>query len=81
MPTKKMISVKECEKFAKINAQNAVNSYKQSKKRKPRAPSEYNKFVKQHMQADKIKNLPQNQRFKAVAAMWADQKKKKNVKL
>ena len=33
MPTKKMISVKECEKFAKINAKNAVNSYKQSKKR------------------------------------------------
>ena len=35
MPTKKMISVKECEKFAKINAQNAVNSYKQSKKGLP----------------------------------------------
>ena len=81
MPTKKMISVKECEKFAKINAQNAVNSYKQSKKRPPRAASEYNKFVKQMMQSAKVKNLPQNQRFKAVAAMWAEAKKKKNVKL
>ena len=33
------------------------------------------------MQSAKVKNLPQNQRFKAVAAMWAEAKKKKNVKL
>ena len=77
MSDKKMISHKECEKFAKINAQNAVNSYKQSKKRPPRQPTEYNKFVKQHMQSAKVKALPQ----KAVATMWAEAKKKKNVKL
>ena len=81
MPAKRMISEKECEDFSKINAKNAVNSYKQSKKRAPRQPTEYNNFVKQMMQATKVKNLPQTQRFKAVGALWAEKKKQKNVKL
>ena len=77
----KMISIKDFENFSKINAKNAVNSYKQSKKRAPRQPTEYNNFVKQMMQNPKVKNLPQKQRFKAVASLWSESKKKKNVKL
>ena len=81
MSDKKMISHKDCQKFADVNAKNAVNSYKQSKKRPPRQPTEYNKFVKQMMQSSKVKSLPQTQRFKAVAEMWKDKKKQTKVKL
>jgi hypothetical protein len=45
---------------------------KETKEKKKRAPSAYNLFVKTHYQS--VKDLPSNQRFKALAKQWAEHK-------
>jgi hypothetical protein len=41
------------------------------KSRKPRPPSEYNKFVKKHMQDEELQGLPSvAEKMKAIAQMW-----------
>jgi Ribonuclease G/E len=36
----------------------------------------YNRFFQQHMKDERIKALPHNQRMKAIAQMWKQQKAK-----
>jgi len=81
MPTKakKMISADTCEKVVKVQAKNAVNSYRQKAKGDRKKPNEYAMFVKQHMQNPKVKRLPVTQRMGAIALMWQDAKKKQHV--
>ena len=76
----KMISADTCEKVAKVQAKNAVNSYRQKAKGGRAKPNAYAMFVKQHMQDPKVKRLPVTQRMGSIALMWQDTKKKKHVK-
>jgi hypothetical protein len=47
------------------------------KVKRTRAPSAYNVYVKEMMGSEKIKGLPHKERFKAISAMWKEQKEKK----
>lgn len=40
------------------------------KSRKTRAPSEYNEFVKTHMQDEELEGKPVSEKMKAIARMW-----------
>ena len=79
MPPKKLISAKMCDQVIKVASQNAVNSYKQKIKGNRKNPNKYAMFVRQHMQDQKVKRLPVNQRMGAIALLWADFKKKDHV--
>jgi hypothetical protein len=81
MPTKakKMISADTCAQVSKVQAKNAVNSYRQKEKGGRAKPNAYAMFVRQHMQDPKVKRLPVTQRMGAIALLWADAKKKQHV--
>tara|TARA_R110000803_G_scaffold14544_2_gene40381 strand:- start:441 stop:749 length:309 start_codon:yes stop_codon:yes gene_type:complete len=79
MPAKKMVSLKDCEKVSKVQAYNAVNSYRQKSKGKRKIPNEYALFVRQHMQDPKVKRLPLKKRMGAIALLWKDAKKQQHV--
>lgn len=78
-PKKKMVSLKDCEKVSKIQSQNAVNAYRKKSRGDRSTPNQYALFVKQHMQDEKVKRLPVNQRMGAIASLWREAKKKQHV--